>query len=389
MNRMTDSASPLTPGQHRLIGKLYEAALDDAAWRAVCVDLATAFGAASSAVVVLPAHSHKQFLGRSENFSDAMIASYEEHYWQCDVWAIRAMHTGLGRVFTSADMISDRDFERTEFYADFCRPLDVFYVIGSVFPVADGELGLLGIHRQRGQRHYTARERLQVKILLPHLQRALQIRHRLAPAATLPACSAQVLDTLGVAVVLMGAQLNVLYVNAAAIKLFGADVPALLHASTKGCPRWQLTPPLARAVRAAIGSDSQAPACQSLRVPRAEGAPLIVSVAPFRSTNGPHAGEPCALLLARDPGVCAASLLAMQHLFGLTPSETQVCQSLAQGQSVDEIANACAVSACTVKTHLHHIYGKTGARRQGELIALVHQCIAAAPGFFASSPPNG
>lgn len=380
MNSLADTASPLTSRQHGLIGKLYEAALDDAAWRAVCADLAASLGATSSAVVVLPAHRQKQFLGRSDNFSDAMIASYEAHYWQCDVWAMRAMQTGLARVFTSADMISDRDFERTEFYADFCRQLGVFYVIGSVFPVADGELGLLGIHRQRGQRHYTELERLQVETLLPHLQRALQIRHRLAPAGAPPACSAQVLDTLDVAVMLLGARLNVLYANAAAIKLFGADVPASLQ---------EFTPPLARAVHAAIGSQLQQPACQSLRLTRADGAPLIVSVAPFRSTSGPHAGQPCALLLARDPGVCEASLLALQQLFGLTPSETQVCRSLAQGQSVDQIASTCAVSACTVKTHLHHIYGKTGTKRQGELIALVHQCIAAAPGFFASSPPNG
>ena len=389
MNSVADTASPLTSRQHGLIGKLYEAALDDAAWRAVCAGLAASFGATSSAVVVLPTHRQKQFLGRSDNFSDAMIASYEEHYWQCDVWAMRAMQTGLARVFTSADMISDRDFERTEFYADFCRQLGVFYVIGSVFPVADGELGLLGIHRQRGQRHYTALERLQVETLLPHLQRALQIRHRLAPAAAPPACSAQILDTLDVAVVLLGAQLNVLYANAAAIRLFGADVPASLQVSTKGCPRWQLTPPLARAVSAAIGSRLQGPACQSLRMERDDGAPLIVSVAPYRSTSGPHAGRPCAMLLARDPGVCEASLLALQQLFGLTPSETQVCRSLAQGQCVDQIASICAVSACTVKTHLHHIDGKTGTRRQGELLALVHHCIAAVPRSFAPPPPTG
>lgn len=389
MNGLMETATPLTARQQTLIGKLYEAALDDTAWRALCGDIAAAFGAASSAVVVLPAHSKKHFLGRSANFSDTIIASYEEHYWQCDIWAIRATQTGLARVFTSADMISEREFERTEFYADFCRQLGVFYVIGSVFPVADGELGLLGIHRERSQHHYTALERLQVESLLPHLQRALQIRHRLAPAAAPQDSSAQVLDTLGVAVMLLGAQLNLLYVNAAALRLFGPDVPASLHVSTKGCPRWQLTPELARAVRAAIGCPPRAPLCQSLRVQRPDGAPLIVNVAPFRSDSGTHAGQPCAMLLARDPGASDTSALALQQLFELTPSETQVCRSLAQGQSIDDIASACDISVATVKTHLHHIYGKTGTGRQGQLIALVHQCIAAAPPFFKPSPPNG
>jgi DNA-binding CsgD family transcriptional regulator len=95
------------------------------------------------------------------------------------------------------------------------------------------------------------------------------------------------------------------------------------------------------------------------------------------------------MLLARDPGACDTSALALQQLFELTPSETQVCRSLAQGQSIDDIASACGISISTVKTHLHHIYGKTGTGRQGELIALIHQCIAAAPPSFAPSPPNG
>lgn len=79
-------------------------------------------------------------------------------------------------------------------------------------------------------------------------------------------------------------------------------------------------------------------------------------------------------MLARDPAKPPASTAALQHLFDLTPAETQVCQAIAGGSAIDIIAADARISVNTLKTHLHHIYGKTGTARQGELIAFLHQC---------------
>ncbi|PKB20254.1 helix-turn-helix transcriptional regulator [Janthinobacterium sp. 64] len=63
----------------------------------------------------------------------------------------------------------------------------------------------------------------------------------------------------------------------------------------------------------------------------------------------------------------------MQQLFDLTQAEALVAQALAQGTAIDRIAADTGVSINTVRTHLHHIYDKTGTARQGELIAKIHQ----------------
>ena len=219
-----------------------------------------------------------------------------------------------------------------------------------------------------------------MKTLPPHLERAPQYRRCQAGGAALEGYSAQVLDVLGVAVVLLDAHLNVLHANAAALRLFSPQAAACPHAPPTAGLRWQVAPQLCNTVRAVIAqAGPHCSACQSLRLPRANATHLTLTVAPFQAATGPHARSRCALLLAQDPDACAMCAPALQQLFALTPSEAQICQALARGHAIGDIASHCGVTASTVKTHLHHVYGKTGTRRQGELVALIHQCVCSLP----------
>lgn len=58
-------------------------------------------------------------------------------------------------------------------------------------------------------------------------------------------------------------------------------------------------------------------------------------------------------------------------LFALTPTEAQVAGHLAQGRRPDEVAAQMGVSPTTVAFHLRNIFGKTGANRQADLVALL------------------
>ena len=46
---------------------------------------------------------------------------------------------------------------------------------------------------------------------------------------------------------------------------------------------------------------------------------------------------------------------------------------IATGKSNSEIAAALFVSEATVKTHINHIFAKTGSRDRGQAIAYAHQ----------------
>lgn len=384
-------ASFLTAAQQTLVGRLYDCALDDTLWRALCADLADLFGGASDAIVILENADGAHLFSSTRNFDEDAVRAYEAYYWQHDIWAAWARRLGVSRVHSSAEHVRDQDLVCTEFYADFCRPRDLFHVIGAIVPVAPGEVALLGVHRQHAQGHFSQGALLQTQLqeLLPHLQRALQIRSRLAHSSLAERYSRAALDALDIAVLLLDAHLDVLYANARALEIFGPDPPRSLQLLAAGT-HWRMPPQLTCAVRQAIGASAAAgrsavqPVAQALRLPRPGRADLYLNVAPFHPPQGTCADQRCAIVLAREahaPGICAQ---ALQQLFALTPAEALVGQALAQGAAIDAIAAASGVSVNTVKTHLHHIYGKTGATRQGELIALLHQC---AGGIGAAPPP--
>ncbi|MGR8918289.1 MAG: response regulator [Gammaproteobacteria bacterium] len=58
----------------------------------------------------------------------------------------------------------------------------------------------------------------------------------------------------------------------------------------------------------------------------------------------------------------------LREVYGLTRSEVRLVQNLVGGCSLERAANDLGISVNTARTHLKHVFHKTGARRQSELI---------------------
>ena len=65
---------------------------------------------------------------------------------------------------------------------------------------------------------------------------------------------------------------------------------------------------------------------------------------------------------------------------GLTPREAEVLAHIAAGESNAEIATALFVSEATVKTHINHIFSKTGLRDRAQLVGYAFRNGLAFPG---------
>jgi DNA-binding NarL/FixJ family response regulator len=65
---------------------------------------------------------------------------------------------------------------------------------------------------------------------------------------------------------------------------------------------------------------------------------------------------------------------------GLTPREAEVLAHIAGGESNAEIAAALFVSEATVKTHINHIFSKTGLRDRAQLVGYAFRHGLATPG---------
>ena len=75
--------------------------------------------------------------------------------------------------------------------------------------------------------------------------------------------------------------------------------------------------------------------------------------------------------------VCKASLAApsapqaIGSAFKLTPTELRVLMAIVEVGGVPEIATAFGIAETTVRTHVTHLFEKTGTARQADLVKLV------------------
>jgi hypothetical protein len=134
-----------------LIGRTYDAALDGKLWSGLGPEIAETFNATSVSLRLRSDRTGRApLLACTDNMLAVNADEYaNSHFWRLDKWAGRAAEIGMSKVFTSRDLVADDELERSEWYWDWLRKADIFYVVGAVFPFGEDEVFSLGIHKPR------------------------------------------------------------------------------------------------------------------------------------------------------------------------------------------------------------------------------------------------
>ena len=83
-------------------------------------------------------------------------------------------------------------------------------------------------------------------------------------------------------------------------------------------------------------------------------------------------GSAVAAVFVRKASIEAtSSLKTIAELYSLTRTEARVLGAVARVMSIPALADVLGIAEATVKTHLQHIFAKTGKHRQAELVKLV------------------
>jgi DNA-binding CsgD family transcriptional regulator/PAS domain-containing protein len=211
------------------------------------------------------------------------------------------------------------------------------------------------------------------KLLLPHLRRAQAISKVLDVCTIAGAQMAEALDALRCAVMLTNEQGTILHANRAAEHMLHEGSPiqsanGILQATAPSAA-FELRSALALAARndAGVGKTGL-----TIRLTGLDGSCIFAHVLPlagsdFRTRLRP--GAVAAVFIGAPPDAQDGADAAAAT-FGLTQAETRVLASLFAGHTLAETAANLGIAGTTAKTHLEHIFLKTGVTRQAELMRL-------------------
>jgi DNA-binding CsgD family transcriptional regulator len=217
--------------------------------------------------------------------------------------------------------------------------------------------------------------RQRTALLAPHIRRAVlvgkAIDHKTAEAETF----AESLDAVSAGIFLVGADGRLMHANAAGRALLAAGKfltarGGRLLASGRTESQW-----LETALLAATGRDPQSPSrAQSIPLASADGEQRVAHVLPLAGGAAPRvaATRATAAVIVHRAGLKSPSAPEMvAKAYGLTPTELNVLLAIVEIGGVPEVAEALGVASTTVKTHLGHLYAKTGTARQADLVKLI------------------
>ncbi len=352
----------------RTASRLGEAALRADLWPELLDEIARAVGAEGSAL--LQSGAPTTDAPWSSSLHRFREAYYRDEWHKRDVRAIRS-RSAIGHgltVFTDEDLVSREEYDRSPYYA-FLAAEGLPWFAAVAFRASPSEVWGLVIQRTAAQGPFTARDKRSLALLAPRLTQAAELSQALGRAALGGALAA--LDHLVTPAFALGTAGAVLGMNAAAAALLDEDLAVRAGRLVAGDGRAgaEILALCGRPGPSAFG-ERFAP----IVVRRPGRFPLVLRPLPV---DGPAAGVFLGariLLTVADPAAGTAPPDGLLHrAFGLTAAEARLAARLAEGQSLDAIADGLGIARETARSQLKSTFAKTATSRQAELVALLHR----------------
>lgn len=331
---------------------LYEAALDGAKWSSALRGVADVIGGTACGVrfesFATPNVKQTWF-----GLEPAWESAYLAHYWQDDIWAVKARAFRPGDFNTSDGFLEEAVRRKSSFINELCAPFEIDDLVGGVVDLSPVRMISFATMKQRGQRPYGHQHAVIVGQLMPHLKRVLMIEEALRDAREGERTAWSLVDRLPVGAIVLDARRRVLHQNEAATRMIAAGI------SLDSRPLREVVATL-KPARLRVGAKSYA--VVALRLPSEEGA--------FGITNA----RGSTLLLVTDPSArVLPPVELLMAVYGLTVSEARVALLVGGGCAPKEAANELGTAWNTVRAQLRQVFAKTQTSGQPALVRLLTQ----------------
>jgi DNA-binding CsgD family transcriptional regulator len=362
----TDTALPL-------VGKIYDAAEDPDLWRYFLGDVAAVLQSNLATIVVHDLASLGGQVAVIEGGSEQAQQAYEGYWGANNIYVERGVgRLPPGTIIHGGMLCTDAEVLKTDYYHEFLKPNDWFYAAGGPIERDREIVSLFSIQRPFRKGQFTEDEIALLKLLMPHLQRAVRMHHHLHTLRS----TVEAADSLLIGVIAVTASGKMLFANAYAHKIISQDDGLIIDRGGVIAARFphegELAALITSAAKTADGVGLHAGGGLAITRPSGKRS-YIVSVVPTHSTVLTFTSQkPAAILFVTDPTEhVRPSQAVLRGLYGLTPAECRVALLMGDGRSPQEIARMLGVSSNTLKSQLASIYRKTDTSRQSQLVRLL------------------
>ena len=266
----------------------------------------------------------------------------------------------------------------SKFYLEWMKPHNFYHLGGAQFADSETHRAGIAILRDEARGAWADGDLRVIDEILPHLRRALNIHSEFTYLRLKQDALLKGLDRLVIGLILYDQNARPVYINPTAEAIIEAH-PALMLQDGE----LRLTnPDDERNLRKTIADTADIDPDDSWKQSVAIGinhpdveAPLPILVTPMHgnliTSDLDYDGAKVAVFIS-DPNLQQPiSIDALVSVYGLTPTEAQVSISLANGHSIEEIANTSCHSTHTIRSQLKSVFRKTGVTRQSELIKML------------------
>jgi DNA-binding CsgD family transcriptional regulator/PAS domain-containing protein len=369
--KQTDAAA-MTSELPEILELIYHAAINPTGWNPLLHRLASLTDCVAAGITIENPVTKKGRPITYFGFDTGHVEKTFDHYLPMNPLFSISQSMTTGFIVANGDVIAPRDFAMTDFYNGWAKPQGIGSPLTLVLDHGENFYCPLTLVRPDGKGEATSAHRQLLRIVSPHLTRAMKVHLKLeASDARLEATDAA-FENAGLAVFMLDAHGHVVFCNRRAEDYLrdGTVLAApggVLNASVAGDNR-RLQQAIAKA------SCRMVPSGAGFAITGNDQRLLSVSIIPVPPSGLLHPRgrlHASCVMIVSDPDMRHAHTiqkLARSH--GLTQAEIRVMKLILTGAGIADAAQALSISVETVRTHLKRIFSKTGTTRQAELVRL-------------------
>jgi DNA-binding CsgD family transcriptional regulator len=359
-----------------LIGNIYDAALEAALWTDVVEKVGCFVGGSGASIFWQDAVRR---VGNSY-YNFGVDARYEQLYFsnyvKFDPLSAAYLTLNVGEVTSSSLIIPPAEFFESRFYREWAQPQGWIDNVVAILEKSPTSIGAFIVFRHEREGLADDNARRLLRLITPHLRRAVLIGRMINLKVVEAASFADMLDGLSAGIFLVDAAGRIVHANAAGHGLLRAGDILRSAAGRLVARDAQVDQILHDAFKSAAHGDA-AVGVQGLAVPLIahDGERHVAHLLPLTSGKRRRTGiaitATAALFVHKAALETPSRPEAIAKAYRLTPTELRVLLALVEVGGGPDIAEALGIADGTVKTHLGHLFQKTGVKHQADLVKLV------------------